>query len=133
MWPPLLMLDPPSAASALQYRWDRREGAAAKAAACGQPNSAWCPPAFTAPAGALMFPWESAFTGYARVRLSVRWRPGARVCVASSRREHALMMSRCKRRAGHRTASDTTAAASDTTAAASDTTAAASDMVRHGM
>ena len=27
MWPPLLMLDPPCAKSALDYRWNRRDGA----------------------------------------------------------------------------------------------------------
>lgn len=57
------MLDPPSAASALQYRYNRRAGAALKAANCGKPNHAWCPPGFAASKDALMFPWESAFTG----------------------------------------------------------------------
>eukprot|EP00039_Didymoeca_costata_P001279 m.51219 g.51219 ORF g.51219 m.51219 type:complete len:846 (+) comp10717_c0_seq2:16-2553(+) len=64
MWPPLLFLDPPSAQSALEYRFNRRAGAAHKAATCGQPNSAYCPPGQPQPADALEFPWESAVTGY---------------------------------------------------------------------
>ncbi len=68
MWPPLLMLDPPCARAGLQYRWDRRDQAHAKAAACGTPNhaSSGAPdrgPLPDLPAGALMFPWESAVTG----------------------------------------------------------------------
>ena len=66
MWPPLLFLDPPTAASLLAYRHARIEGAAAKASTCGQPNAAYCPPTFTPGSGAmraLLFPWESAFTG----------------------------------------------------------------------
>jgi hypothetical protein len=64
MWPPLLFLDPPSAASALQYRFDRRNGAAQKAVDCGSKNHAYCPPSYKNTTPALMFPWESAFTGY---------------------------------------------------------------------
>ena len=64
MWPPLLLLDPPSAASALAYRFNRREGAAVKAETCGEPNHAYCPPDHHPSEGSLMFPWESAFTGH---------------------------------------------------------------------
>eukprot|EP00658_Telonema_sp_P-2_P029735 TRINITY_DN2256_c0_g1_i10.p1 TRINITY_DN2256_c0_g1~~TRINITY_DN2256_c0_g1_i10.p1 ORF type:complete len:422 (+),score=79.33 TRINITY_DN2256_c0_g1_i10:259-1524(+) len=63
MWPPLLFLDPGSAASALQYRWERRWAAASKAASCGSPNHAYCQPGFEHNSSMLMFPWESAFTG----------------------------------------------------------------------
>jgi hypothetical protein len=58
------MMDVPSARSALQYRYDRRQGAHNKSVLCGQqasnPNAAWCPPSYAAAAEALMFPWESA-------------------------------------------------------------------------
>ena len=63
MWPPLLMLDPPSAASALKYRWNRRDGAMKKAKECGEPDHAYCPPSYKPKETAYMFPWESAFTG----------------------------------------------------------------------
>jgi trehalose/maltose hydrolase-like predicted phosphorylase len=65
MWPPLLMLDPASAKSALDYRWDRRTGAHAKAIACGTPNhaSSGGQGALELPDDALMFPWESCFSG----------------------------------------------------------------------
>lgn len=65
MFPPLLMLEPKSAKSVLQYRFDRREPARAKAKACGNPLQSYCPPGYqqrVAPE-ALMFPWESAHTG----------------------------------------------------------------------
>eukprot|EP00041_Stephanoeca_diplocostata_P009558 m.148036 g.148036 ORF g.148036 m.148036 type:complete len:892 (+) comp17789_c0_seq1:131-2806(+) len=63
MWPPLLILDQPSAQSALQYRWDRRAGAQVKASLCGSPNHAWCPSTYRASDDMLEFPWESAVTG----------------------------------------------------------------------
>jgi hypothetical protein len=63
MWPNLLMLDPPSARSALEYRFNRLAGASAKAKHCGEPNHVWCQPGYKAPKGGLMFPWESAVTG----------------------------------------------------------------------
>jgi len=63
MYPPLLLLDPPSAASILSYRWDRRLEAAQKAQNCGSENHAYCPPGTKVPKEGLMFPWESAFTG----------------------------------------------------------------------
>jgi len=74
MWPPLLMMDPPSAASALQYRYDRIPYAQNKSRGCGQQGRdqpadgvvhAWCPPSFAAnpPIDGIMFPWESAVTG----------------------------------------------------------------------
>jgi trehalose/maltose hydrolase-like predicted phosphorylase len=64
MWPPLLMLDPACAKSALQYRFDRLPGARGKAADCGTANHAACPADYSAPVEAAMFPWESAFTGH---------------------------------------------------------------------
>jgi hypothetical protein len=65
MWPPLLMLDPGCAASALQYRFDRLGTARAKAAACGEPNESYCQPGYAARVApeATMFPWESAALG----------------------------------------------------------------------
>eukprot|EP00756_Hemistasia_phaeocysticola_P051172 Hpha_TRINITY_DN26354_c0_g1::TRINITY_DN26354_c0_g1_i1::g.9347::m.9347 len=68
MWPPLLMLDPTCARSALDYRWQRHEQAHVKASRCGTPNhaSSGSPnrgPLPGLPADALMFPWESALTG----------------------------------------------------------------------
>lgn len=63
MWPPLLMLDPGCAKSALQYRFDRLPGARIKAKACGKQGHSWCPKGYKAPAEAAMFPWESASTG----------------------------------------------------------------------
>ena len=68
MWPPLLLLDSSSAASALQYRWDRRVEAHRKARHCGTKNHASSGsdtrgPLADLPADALMFPWESALTG----------------------------------------------------------------------
>ena len=64
MWPPLLFLDPPSAASALQYRFYRSTAASIKASRCGQPRiGSYCPPTYKNETRALMFPWESAFTG----------------------------------------------------------------------
>lgn len=66
MWPPLLMLDPPCAKSALQYRWDRRVGARNKSHACGLPNHASSGGRGALkglPGDALMFPWESCLTG----------------------------------------------------------------------
>ena len=70
MWPPLLMLDPPSARSALQYRFDRLPEARAKAAACsvwpsGGSHSAasHCQLGYAPPPEAAMFPWESALSG----------------------------------------------------------------------
>jgi len=65
MYPPLLMLEPESAKSVLQYRFDRRELAKRKARECGQQNQSYCPPGYqerVAPE-AMMFPWESAHTG----------------------------------------------------------------------
>jgi len=65
MYPPLLMLEPKTAKSVLQYRFDRRHLAQAKAAQCGSPKQSYCPPGYqhrVAPE-ALMFPWESAHTG----------------------------------------------------------------------
>ena len=44
MWPPLLTLEPASAASALEYRFNRLPGAEYKAAHCGEPNHVYCPP-----------------------------------------------------------------------------------------
>ena len=64
MWPPLLMLDPPSAKSALQYRFDRQAGARLKAQQCGTHNHAYCQPGYANLNGSLMFPWESAYTGH---------------------------------------------------------------------
>lgn len=49
MWPPLLLLQPHIAKSALQYRYLRQPGAAALANHFGHPG--------------LRFPWESALTG----------------------------------------------------------------------
>ena len=65
MWPPLLMLDPGCARSALQYRYNRLSTARAKAAACGDPNESYCQPGYKArvPPEATMFPWESAALG----------------------------------------------------------------------
>ena len=65
MWPPLLMLDPPCAKSALDYRWNRRAHAHDKALACGTPNhaSSGGQGALDLPSDALMFPWESCLTG----------------------------------------------------------------------
>jgi len=65
MWPPLLMLDPGCARSALQYRVDRIPAAAAEASYCGTSNHHECPAEMRArlSPGALMFPWESAFSG----------------------------------------------------------------------
>ena len=63
MWPPLLMLDPLCAKSALQYRFNRQAGARLKAKQCGSPNHAYCQPSYVNANGSLMFPWESAFTG----------------------------------------------------------------------
>lgn len=74
MWPPLLMMDPDCARSALQYRFDRIPYAHNKSRLCGQSGQddpasgvvhAYCPPAFAAnpPDGGMMFPWESAVTG----------------------------------------------------------------------
>jgi trehalose/maltose hydrolase-like predicted phosphorylase len=59
MWPPLLMLDPPSAKSALDYRWNRRVGAHNKSVLCGTSNhaSSGGQGALELPADALMFPW----------------------------------------------------------------------------
>lgn len=50
MLPNLLLLQPQEARAVLEYRLNRREGAAAKAASYGYAG--------------LMFPWESAFSGY---------------------------------------------------------------------
>lgn len=65
MWPPLLMLDPPSARSALDYRWNRREGAHNKSLECGASNhaSSGGQGLLNLSADALMFPWESCLTG----------------------------------------------------------------------
>ena len=65
MWPPLLMLDPPCAKSALDYRWNRRDRAKAKAKVCGTPNHASSGGQGTLDLSddALMFPWESCLTG----------------------------------------------------------------------
>eukprot|EP00729_Bicosta_minor_P024818 gene24818-10961_t len=72
MWPPLLMLDPGCAKSALQYRYDKRGGAHDRTLACN-PNTApsaehpygtpYCTASYTPPKEGLMFPWESACTG----------------------------------------------------------------------
>ena len=60
MWPPLLMMDLPSARSALQYRYERREGAHNKSLLCGlqdtRIDAAWCPHSYKADASTLMFP-----------------------------------------------------------------------------
>ena len=65
MYPPLLMLDPPCAKSVLEYRWNRRDGAKAKAKLCGTPNhaSSGGQGALDLSDDALMFPWESCLTG----------------------------------------------------------------------
>jgi len=68
MWPPLLMLDPANAESALRYRFNRIDGARAKASGCNSnitsETAAYCQEGFSAPSNALMFPWESAFSGH---------------------------------------------------------------------
>ena len=60
MWPPLCFLDTPSARSALQYRYERREGAHNKSLLCGlqgsRADAAWCPSTYTADKSTLMFP-----------------------------------------------------------------------------
>jgi len=68
MWPPLLFLDPPSAASALHYRFQRLGAAAENAAKCGANTTegSYCPRTYTPGSGtnrAIQFPWESAVTG----------------------------------------------------------------------
>lgn len=67
MLPPLLLLDPPSVASALAYRV-ARIGAAAQLARPSNCNAtraapAYCPPGYAPAEGALRFPWESALSG----------------------------------------------------------------------
>ena len=61
MWPPLLMLDPGCAESALQYRFDRRPNAHVKATNCGKENhaSSGGQGALEVSDDALMFPWAS--------------------------------------------------------------------------
>jgi len=65
MYPVLLMLEPKSARSLLQYRFDRRLPAQKKAKDCGSPHQSYCPPGYQQRVAdeALMFPWESAHTG----------------------------------------------------------------------
>ena len=65
MWPPLLMLDPLSAASALDYRFNRMDHAHAKAIQAGTDNhaSSGGQGQLDLSADALMFPWESCVTG----------------------------------------------------------------------
>ena len=67
MVPPLVVLDPPSAASALAYRAERTTAAAALASPEGCNSTAaapaYCPLSYAPAADALRFPWESAFTG----------------------------------------------------------------------
>ena len=72
MWPPLLMLDPECAKSALQYRFDRLDGAHNRSIACNPDPSPsatypfgtpYCGENYVAPKDGLIFPWESACTG----------------------------------------------------------------------
>jgi len=65
MYPPLLMLEPESAKTVLQYRFDRREHAKRKARECGNLHQSYCPPGYQSKVApeAMMFPWESAHTG----------------------------------------------------------------------
>lgn len=66
MWPPLLALEPKSAASLLRYRFNRIHEARKKAQACGSDaQQSWCPSGYSkrVAASAAMFPWESAHTG----------------------------------------------------------------------
>jgi len=66
MYPPLLMLEPGSARSLIEYRKHRMAGARLKAVAMGPNTQAgWAPPGYEnrlAPE-AVAFPWESAFSG----------------------------------------------------------------------
>ena len=65
MWPPLLMLDPPSAESALEYRFNRMDHAHSKAIEAGTDNhaSSGGQGQLSLSSDALMFPWESCLTG----------------------------------------------------------------------
>jgi trehalose/maltose hydrolase-like predicted phosphorylase len=87
MWPPLLMLDPPCAKSALDYRWNRREGAHIKATVCGTPNhaSSGGQGALDLPYDALMFPWESCLTGHEVQFVSLKSKFATLVCTQSHR------------------------------------------------
>jgi trehalose/maltose hydrolase-like predicted phosphorylase len=87
MWPPLLMLDPPCAKSALDYRWNRREGAHLKATVCGTPNHASSGGQGTLdlPDDALMFPWESCLTGHEVQFVSLKSKFATLVCTQSHR------------------------------------------------
>jgi trehalose/maltose hydrolase-like predicted phosphorylase len=69
MWPPLLMLDPACAKSALDYRWNRRAHAHDKAVTCGTKNhaSSGGQGALDVAGDALMFPWESCLTGVGEI------------------------------------------------------------------
>lgn len=65
MWPPLLMLDPTCAASALEYRFNRMDHAHSKAIQAGTDNhaSSGGQGQLSLSSDALMFPWESCLTG----------------------------------------------------------------------